>query len=152
GKVAVEHRMRAFHRLLGALLTELFLRQAGDDDRQFVRRQRVGVVQYGGDGQVFAADRPVDDDLQPLDRGEHIHRAPIATGAIVIEDQHRPGSSSALRAFACLSSWRLKRSRKSGRSAGARSQIPAAYPSPTPAKKSFMCSKRALLPSAALTT
>ena len=53
--------MRALHRALGAVLAELFFGQAGDDDRQFVRRQRVGVVQHRGDRQVLAADRAVDD-------------------------------------------------------------------------------------------
>jgi hypothetical protein len=51
-------------------LAELLLAQAGDDDRQLVRRQRVGVVQHRGHRQVLAAHRAVDDDLQALDRGE----------------------------------------------------------------------------------
>ncbi len=74
-------------------LAEFFLAEAGDHDRQFVRRQRVGVVQHRGDRQVLAADRAVDDDLQALDRGEDVDRAPVAAGAIVVEDQHQTSSS-----------------------------------------------------------
>ena len=36
----------ALHRGLGAGLAELLLAEAGDDDRQLVRRQGVGVVQH----------------------------------------------------------------------------------------------------------
>ena len=42
---------------------------------------------------------PVDDHLQALDRGEGVDRAPIAAGAVVIEDQgHVPTLASALAA------------------------------------------------------
>ena len=78
----------------------------GDDDRQLVRRQRVGVVQHRGHRQVLAADRAVDDDLQALDRREDVHGAPVAAGAIVVEDQHQI-ISSALRFFAGLLELRL---------------------------------------------
>jgi hypothetical protein len=54
----------ALHRGFGAVLAEFFLAQAGDHDRQFVRRQRIGVVQHRGDRQVLAAHRAVDDHLQ----------------------------------------------------------------------------------------
>ena len=67
------------HRVLGAVAGKLFLGKTGDHDRQFVRRQRVGVVQHGCNGQVFAAHRPVDHHPQPADRGERIDRAPVAT-------------------------------------------------------------------------
>ncbi len=93
----VEHRMGALHGAFGAGLAEVLFRQARHDDRQLVRRQRVRVVQHRGDGQVLAADRPVDDDLQALDGGEAVDGAPIAAGAVVIEDQHqallRPGTA-----------------------------------------------------------
>ena len=59
---------------------------AGDDDRQFVRRQRVGVMEHRGDRQILAADGTVDDDLQALDRGEDIDGAPIAARPVVVED------------------------------------------------------------------
>ena len=78
--------MRAPHRAFGAVSPEFFFRETGDDDRQFVRRQRVGVVQHRGDRQVLAADRTVDDDLQALDRGEDVDCAPVAACAIVVED------------------------------------------------------------------
>ena len=55
-------------------------------------------MEHRGDRQVLAAHRAVDDDLQPFDGGEHIDRAPIAAGAIMIEDQHQI-ISSALRFF-----------------------------------------------------
>ena len=87
-QLGIERRVRALHRAFGAVAAELLLRQAGDDDRQLVRRQGVGVVQHRGDRQVLAADRAVDDDLQSLDGGEDIDRAPVAAGPVVVEDQH----------------------------------------------------------------
>ena len=86
--------MGALHRLLGAVLPELRLRQSGDDDGKLVGRQRIGVMQHRRDRQVLASDRAVDDHLQPLDRGEDVDGAPISAGAIVIEDQHHTGSST----------------------------------------------------------
>jgi hypothetical protein len=65
GQVRVERRVARAWRPR-CRLAELFLAETGDDDRQLVRRQRVGVVQHRGDRQVLAADRAVDDDLQPL--------------------------------------------------------------------------------------
>ena len=95
----------------------------GDDDRQLVRRQPVGVVQHRGDRQVLAADRPVDDDLQALDRGERVDRAPVAAGPIVIEDQrHVPMLSSALAAAMRLAA---NLALNSGRSTGVVSHTPA---------------------------
>ena len=78
--------MGALHRALGAVPAEFLLGEAGDDDRQFVRRQRVGIVQHRRHRQVLAADRAVDDDLQALDRGEDVDRAPVAAGSVVVED------------------------------------------------------------------
>ena len=104
-QVRIEHLVGAFHRALGTVLTELLFGETGDHHRQFVWWQCVGVMQHRGHGQVLAADRAVDDHLQALDGGECVHRSPIAAGAIVIEHQHQ-GSSSALRALACLSSLR----------------------------------------------
>ena len=43
-------------------------------------------MQHRRDRQILAADGAVDDDLQALDRGEDVNRAPIAAGPIVIED------------------------------------------------------------------
>ena len=80
--------MSPLHRPFGAGLAEIFLRETRDDDGQFMGRQRVGVVENRSDGQVLAADGAVDDDLQPLDGGEDIDRAPIAAGSVVIEDEH----------------------------------------------------------------
>jgi hypothetical protein len=94
GQGRVECPVRAPHRPLGALPPELFFGQAGDHDGQLVRRQPVGVVQHRGDRQVLAADRAVDDDLQPLHGREHVDGAPIAAGAVVVEDQHPTGSSA----------------------------------------------------------
>ena len=82
--------------------TQLVLAQPGDHDRQFMRRQRVGVVQHGGHRQVLAADRAVDDDLQALDGAEGVDRPPVAAGAVVILDQHASASFRAARTrFAC---------------------------------------------------
>ena len=106
GQVRIERLVRAAHRAFGARLAELFLGESGDDDRQLVRRQRVGVVQHRRDRQVLAADRTVDDDLQALDRREDVDRAPVATGAIMVEDEHQI-ISSALRFFASFSRRRL---------------------------------------------
>ena len=78
--------MGAAHRTFGAFAAELFFGETRDDDRQLVRRQRVGVVQHRGDRQVLAPDRAVDDDLQALDSREYVHGSPVAAGAIVIED------------------------------------------------------------------
>ena len=62
-------------------------------------RQPVRVVQDRRDWQVLTAHGSVDDHLEALDCREHIHGAPIATRAIVIEDQrHVPTLSSALAA------------------------------------------------------
>ena len=71
---------------LGAALSQFFLGKTGYHDRQFVRWEGVGVVQYRGDGQILATHRAINDDLQALDRREHIHGAPVATSAIMIED------------------------------------------------------------------
>ncbi len=99
GQVGVERLPRALHRALGAVAAELLLAQAGDDDRQLVRRQRVGIVEDTRDRQVLAPDGTVDDDLQALDRGEGVDRPPIAAGAVMIEDErHDPTDSSALAA------------------------------------------------------
>ena len=104
-QVGVEHLVRAAHGALGALLPEFLFGQTGDDDRQLVWRQRVGVVQHRGHRQVLAADRTVDDHLQALDGREHIHGAPVAAGTIVVDDQHQI-ISSALRLRAAFSTWR----------------------------------------------
>ena len=77
-----------------------------DDDGQLVRRQRVGVVQHRGHRQILAAHRPVDDDLQALDGGEDVNRAPVAAGTIVVEHQHQTISSD-LRFAASLASCAL---------------------------------------------
>ncbi len=76
------------HGALCTCLPEFLLGKPRDHDRQFVRRQRVGVVQHRRDGQVLASDGAVDDHLQPLDGGEHVHRPPIAASPVVIENQH----------------------------------------------------------------
>ena len=78
--------MRAAHRAFGAVAPEFFFRETRDDDRQFVRRQRVGIVQHRGDRQVLATDRTVDDHLQALDRREDVDRAPVAACPVVVED------------------------------------------------------------------
>ena len=78
--------MGALHRPFRPVPAELLLGEAGDDDRQLVRGQGVGVVQHRRHRQVLAADRAVDDDLQALDRGEDVDRAPVAAGPVVVED------------------------------------------------------------------
>ncbi len=87
GFVVPQHGMRLAHRAFGALLAELFFRKAGDDDRQFMRGQGIGVMQHRGDGQVLAADRAVNDDLQALDGREDVDRTPVAARAVMIEDE-----------------------------------------------------------------
>jgi hypothetical protein len=62
-------------------------------------------VQHRSHRQVLATDRTIDDDLQTLDGGEDVHGAPVATRAIVIEDQHQI-ISSALRLRASFSACR----------------------------------------------
>ena len=116
-QIGIEHPMRALHRAFGAGLAEFLLAEPGDHDRQFVRRQRVGIVQHRGDRQILAADRAVDDDLHALDRGEGIDRPPVAAGAIVIEHQHQI-ISSALRFLAWASICFLYFSRKATLSFG----------------------------------
>ena len=86
GQIGIERPVGAAHRAFGAVTAEFLLRQPRDHDRQLMRRQRVGVVQHRRHRQILAADRPVDDDLQALDRGEDVDGAPIAAGAVVIED------------------------------------------------------------------
>ncbi len=76
--------MGAPHRTFGSVLAELFLGQAGDDDRQFVRGQCVCVMEDGGDRQIFTSHRAVNNHLQTLDRGEYIDGAPVASGAVVV--------------------------------------------------------------------
>ena len=152
GRSGSSVRCARFMRLLGAVLAELLLGEARDDDRQFMRRQRVGVVQHRGHRQVLAADRAVDDHLQTLDRREDVHRAPVAAGPIVIEDEHQTISSA-------LRSWPL-RAPAGACTARGTPAVPRARPtrrrriarSPTPAKNALISSKRALLPMAALTT
>ena len=85
-QIRIERRVRASHRAFGAVAPELLFRQTRDDDRQFVRRQRVGVVQDRRDRQVLATDRAVDDDLQALDRGEDVDSAPVAACPVVVEN------------------------------------------------------------------
>ena len=136
--------MRALHRAFGAGLAEFFLAEAGHDDRQFMRRQRIGVMQHRGDRQVLAADRAVDDDLHALDGGEGVDRAPIATRAIVVEDEHQI-ISSALRFLAWASICFLYFSRNATLSFGVSSQTPAAWPSPTPSKNVLHLVEAALI-------
>ena len=78
--------MRPAHGAFGAFAPELFFGQAGHDNGQLVWRQCVGVVQYRRDRQVFTAHRAIDNHLQALDGGEHIHRPPVAASAIVVKD------------------------------------------------------------------
>ena len=86
GFLGVKHLVCAPQGTLGAALSEFFFGQAGNHDRQLVRGERVGVVQHRGDGQILATHRAVNNHLQALDRREHVHRAPIAASAIVVED------------------------------------------------------------------
>ncbi len=75
-QIGIERQPGPAHRAFGAVLSQLVFRQAADDDGQFMRRQRIGVMQHRGDGQVLAAHRTVNDDLQALDRGELRRRMP----------------------------------------------------------------------------
>ena len=95
--------MRALHGAFGAFATQLLFGQAGHHNGQFVRWQRIGVMQHAGHRQVLATDRAVDDDLQTFDRGEHIHRTPITACAVMVEDERQAAHgpiSSALRFLA----------------------------------------------------
>ena len=58
----VQHLPGAFHRLLSAR-PHLGFAQTRHDNGQFMRRQRVGVMQHRSDRQVFATHRTVDDNL-----------------------------------------------------------------------------------------
>ncbi len=108
GQIGVERRPRALHRAFGAVAAELLFAEARDDDRQFVRGKRVGVVQDRSDGKVLAADRAVDDHLQSLDRGEGVDRPPVPAGAIMIEDE-RHGSTSIVTAAKAGVLWPMSR-------------------------------------------
>ena len=102
GLVVGKGRVRALHGTFRAVLPQFLFAEPGHNDWQLVRRQAIGVVQHRGDRQVLAADWTVDNDLQALDRSEHVNRAPVAAGSIVIHDQHQIGSSTGF----CLASWR----------------------------------------------
>ena len=123
--IGIERRMGALHRLFGAVLGELFFAKTCDNDRQFMGRQSIGIMQHRRHRQILAAHRPVDNHLQALDGAKRIDCAPIATCPVMIEDQHQTGSS-VLRAAAAFSSLRLKASRNSGRSRGSSCQTPVA--------------------------
>ena len=140
-QIGVEHAMRALHGALGAGLAELFLAKSGHHDRQFVRGQRVGIMQHRRDRKVLATHGAIDDDLHALHRGEGVDRPPIAAGTIMVEHQHQI-ISSALRFLAWASICFLYFSRNAGLSRGVSSQTPAAWPSPTSPKNSFISSKR----------
>ena len=88
----VQRLVRPAHRALGAMLAQFLFRQAGDHDRQFMRRQRIGVMQHRGDRQVLAAHRAVDDHLQALDGREDVDRTPVAAGAVMIDHEHEGAS------------------------------------------------------------
>lgn len=88
GALVIQGGVGATHRLFGPLLTQFLLAQTGDDHRQLMRRQPVGIVQNGGHREVLAADRAVDDDLQALDGREDVDGAPITAGAVEVVDQH----------------------------------------------------------------
>ncbi len=102
-QMRIQHRIGLLHRVLGAGLAEFLLAQTRHDDGEFVRWQPVGVVQHRGHRQVLATDRPIDDDLQPLDGAEHVDCAPVATGPVVIEHQHQGIASCAWRSFSARS-------------------------------------------------
>jgi hypothetical protein len=85
-QIPIESRVRASHRAFGAVAPELLFRKTRDGDRQFVRRQRVGIVEDRRDRQVLATDGTVDDDLQALDRREDVDRAPVAPCPVVVEN------------------------------------------------------------------
>jgi hypothetical protein len=55
-------------------------------------------VQHGGDGQVLAPHGAVDDDLQPAEGGKGVDGAPVAAGAVVVQDEHQATSSAAVEA------------------------------------------------------
>ena len=93
--------MGALHGAFGALAAQLLFSQTRDHDRQLVRRKRIAVMQHRSDREVLAAHWAIDDDLQALDGGEDIHRAPVATRAIMVEDEHQI-ISSALRRLSSL--------------------------------------------------
>jgi hypothetical protein len=46
-------------------------------------------MQDGGDGQIFTADGTVDHHSQTANGGEGVNGAPVAAGAVMIEDKHR---------------------------------------------------------------
>ena len=91
GQFGVECGVGALHGAFGAFAAQLLFSQTGHHNRQLVRRQCIGVMQHRSHRQVFAAHRAVDDHLQTLDGGEHIHRTPVTTCAVVVQDQGRLG-------------------------------------------------------------
>ena len=93
GPCGIERLARSRQRLLGPVLAQFLFGQAGDADRQLVRRQRVGIMQHRCHGQILAAHRPVDHHLEPLDGAERIDRAPIAACPVVILHQHQTASA-----------------------------------------------------------
>ena len=89
GFFRVQRLMRAAQRTLGTPLAKFFLCEPGHHNGQFMWGQCIGVVQHRRHRQVLTSHRPVDYDLQPFDGRKHIHRAPVAAGTIMIEDQHQ---------------------------------------------------------------
>ena len=118
---------RALHCALGAVAAEFLLAETRWTTMgSFVRRQRVRIVEHGGHGQVLAADRAVDDDLQALDRGKGVDRAPVTARAVMIDDErHTPTLSSAL---AAATRRAANLALNSGRGVGVFSQTPVASP------------------------
>ena len=96
-QVGIHGRPGAAQRAFRAGHRKIFFRQAGDDDGQFMRWQRISVVEDGRHRQVLATDRAVDDDFQPAHRGEGINGAPISPRAIMVENQHDLRSPPTLR-------------------------------------------------------
>ena len=78
----------AAHGTLGAVHRKIVFGKACNGDRQFMRRKAIGVMQNGGDGEVFAADRAIDQNAQAAHGGEGVNGAPVAAGSVVVEHKH----------------------------------------------------------------
>ena len=86
-KLRVQHGVGSLHGTLGAFAPKLLFAQTCHHNGQLMGRERIGIVQDARDRQVLTADRTVHHDLQALDRGKDIHRAPVPAGTVVIQDQ-----------------------------------------------------------------
>ncbi len=123
GQIGIERFPRALHCAFGAGFCQFVFAKASHDDGQFMRWQTVGIMQYRSHRQILAANRTVDNNLQPLDGCERVNRTPVAACPVMIDDQrHEPMNSAAFAASAFCAAYLAL---NLGRSLGVSSQMPA---------------------------